>query len=117
VKRLLGLQGVPLLADPARGWGPAHYMRGGGGLVGFIGAITENFCERCNRARLTADGGFQACLGGRDRVSLRDLARAGAGDDVLADAIRAALGRKDPRHHMDEAGARLVTLPMMGLGG
>ncbi|HEY7725520.1 MAG TPA: GTP 3',8-cyclase MoaA [Anaeromyxobacteraceae bacterium] len=117
VKRLLGLQGVPLAPDPARGWGPAHYMRGDGGLVGFIGAITENFCERCNRARLTADGGFQACLGGRDRVSLRDLLRAGAADEVLADAVRGALGRKDPRHRMDDAGARLVTLPMMGIGG
>jgi cyclic pyranopterin phosphate synthase len=117
VKRLLAEQGVPLQPDPARGWGPAHYMRGEGGLVGFIGAMTENFCERCNRARVTADGGFQACLGGHDRVSLRDLCRAGAGDEELAAAIRGALSRKDPRHHMEEAGARLVTLPMMGIGG
>jgi cyclic pyranopterin phosphate synthase len=117
VKRLLEAQGVRLEPDPARGWGPAHYMRGEGGLVGFIGAMTENFCERCNRARVTADGGFQACLGGHDRVSLRDLCRAGAADEELAAAIRGALSRKDPRHHMEEAGARLVTLPMMGIGG
>ncbi len=117
VKERLAAQGVPLAPDPKRGWGPAHYMRGQGGLVGFIGAITENFCDTCNRARLTAEGGFQACLGGRDRVSLRDLLRAGAGDEELAIAIRGALSRKDPRHHMDESGARLVTLPMMGIGG
>jgi len=117
VKRLLAAQGVPLVPDPERGWGPAHYMRGPRGLVGFIGAITENFCESCNRARVSADGGFQACLGGRERVSLRDLLRAGAGEDALADAVRGALGRKDARHHMDEQGARLVTLPMMGIGG
>jgi GTP 3',8-cyclase len=117
VKRLLGAQGVPLLPDPKRGWGPAHYMRGPGGLVGFIGAITENFCEGCNRARVAADGGFQACLGGRDRVNLRDLIRSGAGDEALHEAVRGALGRKEPRHHMDEQGARLVTLPMMGIGG
>ncbi|MBI5070914.1 MAG: GTP 3',8-cyclase MoaA [Deltaproteobacteria bacterium] len=117
VKERLAAQGVPLAPDPKRGWGPAHYMRGEGGLVGFIGAITENFCESCNRARLTAEGGFQACLGGRDRVSLRDLLRAGAGEEELAAAIHGALSRKDPRHHMDEAGARLVTLPMMGIGG
>lgn len=117
VKELLAAEGVPLEPDPKRGWGPAHYMRGAGGLVGFIGAITENFCESCNRARLTADGGFQACLGGRDRVSLRDLLRGGASDGEVAEAIRGALGRKDPRHHMEEAGARLVTLPMMGIGG
>jgi GTP 3',8-cyclase len=117
VKRRLAAQGVSLLADPKRGWGPAHYMRGSGGHVGFIGAITENFCESCNRARVTADGGFQACLGGSDRVNLRDLLRAGAPDAALAQAVEGALGRKGPRHHMDEAGARLVTLPMMGIGG
>jgi len=117
VKQRLATQGVPLAPDPKRGWGPAHYMRGAGGLVGFIGAITENFCESCNRARLTAEGGFQACLGGRDRVSLRDLLRAGAGEEELAAAIGGALAQKDPRHHMDDAGARLVTLPMMGIGG
>lgn len=117
VKRALERQGVPLAPDPARGWGPAHYMRGEGGLVGFIGAITENFCERCNRARVTADGGFQACLGGSERVSLRDLMRGGAGDGELALVVRGALARKDPRHHMNDCGARLVTLPMMGIGG
>jgi GTP 3',8-cyclase len=117
VKRRLGEQGIPLLPDPKRGWGPAHYMRGPGGLVGFIGAITENFCEGCNRARVTADGGFQACLGGSERVSLRDRIRAGASDDELEAAVRGALGRKEPRHRMDQAGARLVTLPMMGIGG
>jgi len=117
VQRLLSAQDVPLAPDPKRGWGPAHYMRGPGGLVGFIGAISENFCESCNRARVTADGGFQACLGGRDRVNLRDLLRSGASDDALGDAVRGALGRKEPRHRMDEQGARLVTLPMMGVGG
>jgi len=117
VKLRLAAQGIALEPDPRRGWGPAHYMRGRGGLVGFIGAITENFCEGCNRARITADGGFQACLGGRDRVSLRDLIRSGASDEDLATAVAGALGRKAERHHMDDSGARLVTLPMMGIGG
>jgi cyclic pyranopterin phosphate synthase len=117
VKRRLEAQRVPLVPDPKRGWGPAHYMRGPGGLVGFIGAITENFCEKCNRARVSADGGFQACLGGRDRVDLRELVRSGADDEALAEAVRGALARKGPRHHMEEPDARLVTLPMMGIGG
>ncbi len=117
VKCKLAAQGVALVPDMKRGWGPAHYMRGAGGYVGFIGAITENFCESCNRARITADGGFQACLGGSERLNLRDLVRAGASDEALAEGVSAALGRKAPRHHMDEEGARLVTLPMMGIGG
>lgn len=121
VKRRLGEQGVALLPDGKRGWGPAHYMRsadpGAPRFVGFIGAMTENFCDLCNRARVSADGGFQACLGGEARVSLRDMLRRGADDDEVEAAVRGALARKGPRHHMEEAGEKLVLLPMMGIGG
>ncbi|HUL58233.1 MAG TPA: GTP 3',8-cyclase MoaA [Anaeromyxobacteraceae bacterium] len=127
VQELLAEQGVPLEPDPHRGWGPAHYLRlaepSHRGAehpvrrVGLIGAMTHNFCETCNRARITADGEFQACLGGDSRVSLRDLLRAGAPDAELETRIRGALARKGPRHHMDEAGAGLVLLPMRGIGG
>jgi cyclic pyranopterin phosphate synthase len=86
--------------------------------VGFIGAMTENFCERCNRARLTAAGEFQACLGGEARVDLRTPLRDGASDAELGQLVRRALGAKGPRHHMEEAAAGLVRLrPMMGIGG
>ncbi len=122
-KRLLAAQGVPLEPSDKRGWGPAHYMRGRdeGGcerFVGFIGAMTENFCERCNRVRVTADGELQACLGGTARVSLRELLRGGARDEAIEDGIRGALARKAPRHHMEDAASGLVQLlPMMGIGG
>jgi len=122
-KGLLRSRGLSLEPDPSRGWGPAHYLRatdgatGMDGLVGFIGALTENFCAACNRARLTSAGEFQACLGGRDRVPLARLMRAGASDRALEAEVRLALGRKDDRHHMVDAGARLVLLPMMGIGG
>ncbi|HZZ85895.1 MAG TPA: GTP 3',8-cyclase MoaA [Anaeromyxobacteraceae bacterium] len=121
VERILGRAGIALSPDPARGWGPARYLRGrcadgAGGLVGFIGALTENFCASCNRARISADGAFQACLGGHERVPLRELLRAGAPDRELEERIRGALWRKEPRHHMDDPG-RLVLLPMRGIGG
>jgi cyclic pyranopterin phosphate synthase len=121
MKALLAEQGVELVPDDKRGWGPAHYMRQAGRgpprRVGFIGAMTENFCDRCNRARVTATGEFQACLGGDSRFNLRDLIRAGAGDAELEAVVREALQVKGPRHHMEEAGAGLVLLPMMGIGG
>jgi GTP 3',8-cyclase len=123
VRRTLEAEGFALSPDPWRGWGPARHMRardrdGREGLVGFIGAMTENFCEDCNRARVAADGGFQACLGGEDRVNLRDLMRAGADDDAMTAAVRGALARKAPRHRMNEVGAGLVhLLPMRGIGG
>jgi GTP 3',8-cyclase len=123
VVRLLAAQGVRLEPSDKRGWGPAHYMRGVDAAgrerhVGFIGAMTENFCDRCNRARVTAEGEFQACLGGEARVNLREGLRSGAPDEAIEDRIRAALAAKAPRHHMEDASAGLVRLrPMMGIGG
>ncbi len=123
VKALLEEQGISHEPDATRGWGPAHHVvardahTGATGLVGFIGALTGNFCDRCNRCRITARGELQACLGGRDRVPLAAMLRAGATDADLEAAVRDALARKDDRHHMDAAGARLVLLPMMGIGG
>ncbi|HEY6097944.1 MAG TPA: radical SAM protein, partial [Anaeromyxobacter sp.] len=69
VRGILLAAGFTLRQDGFRGWGPARHWRarepsGREGLVGLIGAMSENFCQDCNRARVTADGGFQACLGG-----------------------------------------------------
>jgi cyclic pyranopterin phosphate synthase len=123
VMRLLEAQGVRLSPDETRGWGPARHMRGesdaGGerlsGLVGFIGAMTENFCDSCNRVRVGADGSLRACLGGRDRAPLLDLLRAGADDAMLAAAVREALLGKGERHAL--AGEPPVAGSMMGIGG
>lgn len=122
VREKLLRAGFTLRPDGFRGWGPARHWRarepsGREGLVGLIGAMSENFCDDCNRARVTADGGFQACLGGHDRVPLRELMRAGASDETIADAVRGGLGRKAPRHRMDDAGGGLVLLAMRGIGG
>lgn len=122
VRARLIAAGFALRQDAFRGWGPARHWRarepsGREGLVGLIGAMSENFCQDCNRARVTADGGFQACLGGHDRVPLREMMRAGESDDTIADAVRGGLGRKAPRHAMDDAGGGLVLLPMRGIGG
>ena len=113
----------PPEGDATRGWGPAYHMRGSStdagrpvsGLVGFIGAMTENFCDGCNRVRVGADGSLRACLGGRDRVPLRELLAAGTPDAEVAERIRAALLAKRDRHRMDEGGGGL--LPMIGTGG
>lgn len=123
VKELLAAQGVRLEPDATRGWGPAYHMRGfseeGGrpvtGLVGFIGAMTEGFCDGCNRVRVGADGSLRACLGGRDRVPLAELLAGGAGDAEIAARVRAALLAKAEHHRMGQDGRPL--LPMIGTGG
>ncbi len=121
--RLLEAQGVRLSPDATRGWGPARHMRGeseaGGarlsGLVGFIGAMTENFCDTCNRVRVAADGSLRACLGGRERAPLLDLMRGGADDGALAQAVRQALLAKGERHAMAPGAPAPGT--MVGIGG
>jgi cyclic pyranopterin phosphate synthase len=85
------------------------------GLVGFIGAMTEPFCDGCNRVRLAADGSLRACLGGRERVPLAALVRAGASDEELAVRIREALLAKGDRHRMADDASGLP--PMIGTGG
>jgi cyclic pyranopterin phosphate synthase len=71
------------------------------GLLGFIGASTENFCGDCNRVRVSAAGALRACLGGRDEVPLVELLRQGS-DDAIEAAIREGLSRKRDRHHMED---------------
>ncbi len=132
IKSLLQAQGIRLEPDASRGWGPAHHMRGfaeggaaeggtaGGrppesGLLGFIGAMTDNFCEGCNRVRVAANGTLRACLGGREQVSLKALLRDGTPDEAIGDEIRAALMLKREKHEMGAPGNRL--LPMVGTGG
>jgi cyclic pyranopterin phosphate synthase len=123
VRRLLDEQGIELRPDELRGWGPAYHMRGRArsgaveheGLVGFIAAMTENFCGTCNRVRVAADGSLRACLAGSERTPLRDLLDAATPDEAIAGRILEALQRKAERHGMAQGGCAL--LPMIGTGG
>jgi len=80
--------------------GPARYFTVAetGGRIGFITPMTHNFCESCNRVRLTCTGTLYMCLGQNDAADLRGVLRAGATDAELEDAIREAIGRKPKGH-------------------
>lgn len=80
--------------------GPARYVRveETGCKLGFITPLTHNFCESCNRVRLTCTGTLFMCLGQDDAADLRAPVRAGAGDALLDASIREAIARK-PRGH------------------
>jgi cyclic pyranopterin phosphate synthase len=80
--------------------GPARYVRvrETGGRVGFITPLTHNFCESCNRVRVTCTGTLYMCLGQNDAVDLRAPLRASMDDSLLEAAIRRAIERK-PRGH------------------
>ena len=86
-------------SDHATG-GPARYVDciETGGRIGFITPMTHNFCESCNRVRLTCTGTLYMCLGQEDAADLRSPLRASEGDDLVADAIDEAIGRKPKGH-------------------
>src|ERR1044072_4906675 len=74
--------------------GPARYVRVGetGGKLGFITPMTHNFCESCNRVRITGTGTLPACLGHEDASDLRRPLRASVDDELLSAAIDRPLG-------------------------
>jgi cyclic pyranopterin phosphate synthase len=80
--------------------GPARYVRvkETGGRLGFITPLTHNFCEACNRVRVTCTGTLYMCLGQEDAADLRTPLRASEGDEVLDSAIEAAIARKPKGH-------------------
>jgi GTP 3',8-cyclase len=80
--------------------GPARYVtaRETGGRIGFITPLTHNFCESCNRVRLTCTGTLYMCLGQDDAADLRRPLRASEGDDGLMRAIQQAIARKPKGH-------------------
>ena len=85
---------------PFRTGGPARYVRvkETGGRLGFITPMTHNFCESCNRVRLTCTGTLYMCLGQNDAADLRAPLRASADDAPLMRAIDEAISRKPKGH-------------------
>ncbi|HEX4406997.1 MAG TPA: GTP 3',8-cyclase MoaA, partial [Polyangia bacterium] len=118
--------GSRLVADDegVRGAGPARYHRlvgddddaGAPRRFGVISPMTEHFCDRCNRARLSATGALHACLAHDDAVDLRGPLRAG-GERAVVDAIGAALAKKRDGHEFQLVGLGGPRKAMVQIGG
>ncbi len=80
--------------------GPARYVEVAetGGRIGFITPMTHNFCESCNRVRLTCTGTLYMCLGQDDAADLRTPLRASEGNELVSQAIDEAISRKPKGH-------------------
>ncbi len=89
-----------LVDVPYRTGGPARYVavRETGGRLGFITPLTHNFCESCNRVRVTCTGTMYMCLGQEDAIDLRAPLRTSDSDEPLREAIRAGIARKPKGH-------------------
>jgi cyclic pyranopterin phosphate synthase len=125
---------LPLLAvqdDLARRWtltpsshrsgGPARYfdVAETGGRLGLITPLTNNFCEGCNRIRVTATGQLYACLGGNEQVDLRAALRSDNPQAALAEGLNQAMRIKPARHNfaIDEAGQAPALARHMSMTG
>ena len=106
---------------PLNTGGPARYVRveETGGRLGFITPLSHNFCEACNRVRLTCTGTLHSCLGQEDASDLRAVLRSGASDADLIDAIRRAVDAKPKGHdfHIGRGEAPAVRRHMSTTGG
>ena len=89
--------------------GPARYVKVAetGGRLGFITPLTHNFCESCNRVRVTCTGRLYTCLGREDGADLREALRSDPSGERLREAILGAIERKPKGHDFDAA--RLAT--------
>ena len=85
--------------------------------LGFITAVSDSYCATCNRVRLTATGGIQACLAHPEDVSLRDMMRKGADDSAIRATIRRTLHLKIPEHDFSVAVDGPRTLQSMSVTG
>jgi cyclic pyranopterin phosphate synthase len=106
---------------PLNTGGPARYVQVAetGGRLGFITPLTHNFCEGCNRVRLTCTGVLHTCLGREDATDLRAVIRSGGSREDLIDAISGAVHSKPKGHdfHIERGAAPSVSRHMSTTGG
>jgi cyclic pyranopterin phosphate synthase len=110
-----------LAPSPHRSGGPARYfdIAETGGRLGLITPLTNNFCEGCNRIRVTATGQLYACLGGNEQVDLRAALRSDDPQAALAEGLDLAMRIKPARHHfaIDTRGAAPALARHMSMTG
>ncbi|WP_206241378.1 GTP 3',8-cyclase MoaA [Novosphingobium terrae] len=110
-----------LLPDTHRSGGPARYVHVAetGGRLGLITPLTGNFCDGCNRVRVTATGQLFACLGGREQVDLRAALRSADPEAALDHALDQAMAIKPEKHHftIDRPGAEPALARHMSMTG
>jgi cyclic pyranopterin phosphate synthase len=111
---------APLRGPAEAHTGPSRYWAVDGDparSVGIIAAMTEHFCESCNRVRITAVGDLHTCLGYDDAAPLRRVIRSGGTDGDLRAAIRDALAGKREGHDFQRTGCGAPTKHMISIGG
>jgi GTP 3',8-cyclase len=118
LERIGAVRALQPVGGPA-GNGPARYFafERALGCVGVISPLSHDYCDRCNRVRLTADGKLRLCLFGDHAVDLRGPLRAGASQGALSDLLRAAMAIKPERHRLRRGSADAGLRAFSEIGG
>jgi cyclic pyranopterin phosphate synthase len=108
---------VPLAADDPGQPAIDYEWADGGGRVGFIDPVTQPFCDRCDRLRLTADGQFRNCLFSTTEWDVRAVMRGGGDDAEIAALLRACVAAKKAAHGIDTPAFERPARAMYQIGG
>ncbi|MBR9981603.1 MAG: GTP 3',8-cyclase MoaA [Desulfatitalea sp.] len=119
VRRRLERMGPLVPVANGRSDGPAMRFRfeNAPGEIGFIGAMSNHFCHRCNRIRLTADGHLRPCLLSDEQVDVIGPLRSGGSDADLSTLFAETLARKGDEHHLNFCGNGVIRTQMVTIGG
>jgi cyclic pyranopterin phosphate synthase len=115
IDRVYPLEPVP--GEDAASTSKRWRFKDGRGEMGFINPVSEPFCGSCDRIRITADGQFRTCLFSHVETDFRGMIRAGATDEEIALAIRAAVSAKEPGHLINRPGFVRTQRTMSAIGG
>jgi cyclic pyranopterin phosphate synthase len=117
LERFRAMDELQPVEGPA-GNGPARYFAfpNALGTIGVISPLSHDYCERCNRVRLTADGRLRLCLFGDNHIDLRGPLRAGAGQAEISAILQRSMLVKPERHHLrlGEPASRMRALSEVG---
>lgn len=110
---------VPVSLSNADNAGPAvnYRLPGAPGVVGFIHAVSHDFCDTCNRIRLTADGKMRPCLFSDIAVDFREVIRSGCADECIDDLLSQVLYTKPKYHELDAIPKEKKLVTMVNIGG
>lgn len=107
----------PLNGSPLDGPAQRYAFEGATGEIGFIGALSHQFCNTCNRLRLTADGQLRGCLFSNHYTDLKTPLRQGKGDGYLKTLITDTILTKPGHHNLKTGQQRKCVRPMNSIGG
>lgn len=117
INKHLGNQLIPI--DSSKTDGPAHNfkIKDTNSTVGIISAVSNHFCQTCNRIRLTAKGNLILCLGQEDEISLKDAVRSGLTDHEIKNIIVNAINKKPEKHEFYTVVDNIRNRQMVEIGG